>query len=214
MVKNMKAETFFSEQDKDRIAKAVKAVEANTSGEIAVMVVDRSDDYPEGQILAGITLGGLVALAVTDLLWDDSLWFFLPAALTAGLLFGWLTGFVPYIKRLFTPQDRFDVQVRDRALTAFYEKGLYDTRDDTGVLFFISLFEHKVWVLADKGIYEKISQETLQEYATEVAAGIKNGNATDELCREIKRIGEILAEHFPLKQDDINELSDEVIIGN
>lgn len=214
MVITMKAETFFSDDDRERIAAAVKEVETTTVGEIAVMVVDGSDEYPEGQILAGITLGAIFAVALVDIFLGDSLWLFLPAALTLSLVCGWLAGFMPGLKRLFIPRARFEVQVRDKALNAFYEKGLYDTRDDTGVLFFISLFERKVWVLADKGIYGKISQETLQEYADGVAAGIKRGNVTDELCREIRRIGEILAEHFPVRPDDVNELPDEVIVGS
>ncbi|HSH12815.1 MAG TPA: hypothetical protein VLA15_03675, partial [Desulfurivibrionaceae bacterium] len=61
----MKAEEFFSAQDKERIAEAVRQVELRTSGEVAVVVVDESDTYPEGRLLAGGVLGGLLALAVT-----------------------------------------------------------------------------------------------------------------------------------------------------
>lgn len=209
----MKAETFFTEADKKRIADAVRAVERRTAGEVAVMVVDQSDAYPEGQILAGGLIGSLLALAATELFWDGALWVFVVSALVLMPLCGWLVQYLPDVKRFFTPNDRLELQVQDRALTAFYEKGLYKTRDESGVLFFISLFEHKVWVLADKGIYEKIRQETLQAYARDIAAGIKDGKAADMLCQAIADVGEILARHFPVKTGDINELSNEVIIG-
>lgn len=212
MVK-MSAETFFTEVEKEQIAGVVREVETNTAGEVAVMVVEQSDEYPEGQLLAGFFVGGLLALGVTDFFMDDNLWLFIPAFLFLMALCGWLAGYLQPLKRLFTPEARLEEHVRQRALAAFYEKGLDQTRDDTGVLFFISLFEHKVWVMADKGIYEKISPETLQEYAFDIARGIKSGQAAAALCREIKRIGEILAEHFPLKPDDSNELDDEVIVG-
>ena len=212
MVK-MSAETFFTEVEKEQIAGVVREVETNTAGEVAVMVVEQSDEYPEGQLLAGFFVGGLLALGVTDFFMDDNLWLFIPSFLFLMALCGWLAGYLLPLKRLFTPEARLEEHVRQRALAAFYEKGLYQTRDDTGVLFFISLFEHKVWVMADKGIYEKISPETLQEYAFGIARGIKSGQAAEALCREIKRIGEILAEHFPLKPDDSNELDDEVIVG-
>ncbi|MCJ7603193.1 MAG: TPM domain-containing protein [Desulfobulbaceae bacterium] len=208
----MKAETFFTEADKKRIADAVRAVERRTAGEVAVMVVDQSDAYPEGQILAGGLIGSLLALAATELFWSGALWVFVVSALVLTALCGWLVHYLPEVKRFFTPNDRLELQVQDRALTAFYEKGLYKTRDESGVLFFISLFEHKVWVLADKGIYEKIRQETLQAYARDIAAGIKDGNAADMLCQAIADVGELLARHFPVKPDDINELSNEVII--
>jgi putative membrane protein len=210
---DMKAETFFTEADKKKIAVAVRAVELKSAGEIAVMVVDRSDDYPEGQILAGGVIGCLSAMAATELFWAGNLWVFVVSALVLTVLCGWLVHYLPEVKRFFTPNDRLELQVQDRALTAFYEKGLYKTRDESGVLFFVSLFEHKVWVLADKGIYEKIRQETLQAYARDIAVGIKSGKAADMLCQSITAVGELLARHFPVKQDDVNELSDEVIIG-
>lgn len=175
------------------------------------MVVDSSDTYPEGKILAGVLVGGLAALTVTDLFFADSLWHFVPiwAVLSCGV--GWLASRLPILKRLFVTPGRLEIEVQLRALRAFYEKGLYKTRDASGVLFFISLFERKVWVLADQGIHTKINQEELQGYALGVARAIKEGRASVELCEEIVRVGKVLAEHFPIKADDVNELSNEVI---
>lgn len=206
----MRADNFFTQTEKERIAQTIGAVEKLTAGEIAVLIVDESDRYPESAILSGITLGSVVALVVTDLFFHDSLWFFLPTALLAGLAIGWLTGRVPALKRLFIPQTRLEEEVGQRALQAFYDKGLHRTRDATGVLFFISLLEHKAWVLADQGIYQQINQETLNQYAANVAAGIKQGRAGEALRQEIEKIGIILAQHFPIKPDDTNELPNEV----
>ena len=205
-----KADNFFSPAEKERISQAIAAVEKLTAGEVAVVVADESDRYPEAAILSGITLGGVIALLITDLLFHDSLWFFLPIALLAGFAIGWCTGKVPTLKRFFVPQARLEEEVAQRALQAFYDKGLHRTRDATGVLFFISLLEHKAWVLAYQGIYQKISQEKLNQYAANVAAGIKEGRAAEVLCQEIQQIGITLAQHFPIKPDDINELSNEV----
>lgn len=209
----MKAEHFFTEEENNRISAAIREVETKTAGEIAVMVVDRSDLYPEGTILAGVILGGLVALLATDLFFTSSLHLFLIVFFGLGLLTGWLASFVPGLKRMFIPKTRLEEQVREQAVQSFFEKGLYKTRDGTGVLFFISLFERKVWLLADKGIYEKISPTELQAYARDMAKSVKEGRAADILCRQIGGIGELLALHFPVKADDINELPDHVIIG-
>jgi len=209
----MRAESFFSTEENARIAGAVREVEMRTSGEVAVMVVNESDSYPEGQILAGGVLGGLVALAFTDFFLGDELWLFVPMALGLTALFGWLSAYLRVLHRLFIPAARLEQQVAEQALIDFYRKGLYRTKEATGVLFFISLFERKVRVLADRGIYEKISQVTLQTHADQIAKGIKDGRAAEALCLEIKRVGDILAEHFPRHLDDVNELGDEVIIG-
>jgi putative membrane protein len=101
--------------------------------------------------------------------------------------------------------------VRERALRAFFEKGLYKTKENTGVLFFLSLLERKVRVLADKGIYQKIGQETLDRHAKTVSQGVREGRACDALCEAIEGVGQLLAKHFPMKAGDIDELPDEVI---
>ncbi len=209
----MKAETFFSAEEQKKIEAAIHEVESRTAGEVAVMVVDQSDTYPEARILAGVLLGSLLALAVTDLFFADSLWFFVPVAVVLAVFVGWGVKFLPQVFRFFIPVTRVEGRVQDRAVRAFYEKGLYLTRDDTGVLFFLSLFEHKVWILADKGIYSKISQEKLQEYAVDIAIGVKEGRAAEVLGTEIKKVGDILAENFPIKPDDINEISNKIIVG-
>lgn len=209
----MNAEIFFSEDEKKQIAMAIADVEKKTSGEVAVMLVDRSDTYPEGRIIAGLLAGCTVALFLTQQFFNESLWYFIPLAAALSFLFGWAIIFSPPLFRYFIPAARLESEVQERALRAFYEKELYRTRDKTGVLFFLSLFEHRVWVLADSGIYSKINPEELQEYARDIAQGMKQGNACHALCREIERVGKVLAENFPLKAGDTNELGNELIIG-
>jgi putative membrane protein len=144
---------------------------------------------------------------------DDSLWGFLPLAATFSLLIAWLVDYLPSVRRIFVSGARLEEMVREQAVQEFFKQGLYKTRDATGVLFFISLFERRVWILADQGINEKISPESLQAHAADIASGIKAGRAAEALCREIRRAGKVLAQHFPVRDDDINELPDQVMHG-
>jgi putative membrane protein len=209
----MKAETFFSANEKKQIEATIAGIEQKTSGEIAVMVVDQSDTYPEGRILAGILSGSLTALLITHRFFDESLWYFIPLAVIFAFLFGWAVRYAPPLFRYFIRAGRLESEVQERALRGFYEKQLYRTRDQTGVLFFLSLLEHRVWVLADRGIYARITPEELKKYAHLIAYGIKSGNACQVLCHEMEQVGEVLAAHFPIRDDDENELDNEIIIG-
>ncbi len=209
----MKADTFFNEEEKKAIAATIAEVEQKTAGEVAVMVVDRSDTYPEAALLAGLCLGGLSALLASDFFFADSLIAFLPLQAAGTILFFLIARTCPALLRLFTPGGRMESKVAQRALLAFYEEGLHQTRDNTGVLFFLSLAEHKVWVLADKGISAKISPETLLAFAGDIATGIRKKQACPALCQAIRQAGAILARHFPVKPDDRNELSNELITG-
>jgi len=206
------AEHFFSTAENERIAATIAEVEEKTAGEIAVMVVDESDSYPEGIVLGGALLGGLAALAITDFFFGDSLWVYIPCFVFLALLAGAVIKRLPLLHWLFIPARRLHRRVETRAALAFYARGLHKTRDASGVLFFLSLFERKVWVIADQGIYQKITQAELQTYTRKIVEGIKSGTKTEALCAEISRFGELLALHFPIRPDDTNELPNEIIV--
>jgi len=206
-----KADTFFTEEDKKKIEETVQSIEGCTIGEIAVMVVDSSDEYREATTLGSVLLGAGISLLLTEIFLDASLNYFILLSILFFPFMRLVFNYLPALKTSFVSRRRLEETVQERAVRAFYEKGLYKTSANTGVLFFISLLEHKVWVLADKGIYEKIDQQTLNTYALTVSGGIKDGRACEALCQAINAAGIILAKHFPLTPGDTNELSDHVM---
>ena len=211
MKQKVKAEKFFKSEELERITKTIHEVESHTIGEVAVMVVDSSDDYIEAEILGGIFLASLLSLVMTTLNFHSSVWAYISLSFILFFPSKYLFEKIPVLKTAFMGVKRKETAVMQRALRAFYEKGLYKTKKNTGVLFFMSLLERKVWVLADKGIYEKIEQETLNRYSKMVSQGIKDGRACDALCEAIRESGELLARYFPITHDDTDELSDEVM---
>lgn len=211
MRNKVKADKFFTEEERAKIRKTTCSVESRTIGEVAVMVVDSSDRYHEAEVLGGIFLGSLLALMVTISFFHSSIWPYITLSFLFFLPSKYLFQKVPVLKTAFIGVKRKEHAVMQRALRAFYEKGLYRTRKSTGVLFFLSLLERRVWVLADKGIHEKIKQEPLDRFAAIVSKGIREDRAGDALCEAIVMSGELLAKHFPITPGDINELPDEVM---
>lgn len=207
----MKAATFFTPEEKERIKTTTQSVESRTDGEIAVMVVDQSDRYPEAEILGGVVFGSLLSLVISAVFFHDSLFVYIPLSFFLFFFFRWIGAAIPRLKLVFLGLHRKEDAVRHRAVQAFYEKGLYKTRFHTGVLIFLSLLEHKIWVLADKGIYKKTTQETLNRFSQVVSLGIKEGRACESLCQAIEGIGQLLAQHFPVTSGDTDELPDEVM---
>jgi putative membrane protein len=206
-----RAEHFFSKEEQERIRNTTKEVECRTSGEIVVMVVERSDDYLDGEVIGGVIGGSLVAMVLAALFFKASIWFFIPLTFIFFFPFRFIFRKYHSLRTAFLSARRREHAVRQRAVRAFHEKGLTRTKEHTGVLFFISLLEHKVWVLADRGIHEKIGQETLNKFASEVSKGVAEGRAADALCESIKEAGNLLASHFPCNPDDTNELPNRVI---
>ena len=208
---HQKSDKFFTAEEKEKLKATTQEVESRTIGEIVIMVVDYSDHYIEAEVLGGVLLGSLLSLILTALFFHSSVWAYIPLSFLFFFPCWFLFIRVEVLKKLFIGTRRKEEAVRLRAERAFFERGLYRTKKNTGVLFFLSLLERKVWVLADKGIYEKMDQETLNRFANEVSRGIREGRACHALSRAIQEIGVLLSKHFPITSDDTDELPDNVM---
>ena len=200
------ANEFFTIEEQQRIEKAVVAAEQRTSGEIVPMVVDSSYDYPRAELIGGGTLAMASGLVISWAFGGESIWWFLPVFVGTFFLFQQLIRNWPALKRKLIHPDELTAEVREKALVCFLEQGLHETRDQTGILILISLFEHRVQVLADSGINAVVPKQTWDEVVAIVTTGLKTGTACDAVCRAVTRCGELLQEHFPRKQDDTDEL--------
>jgi putative membrane protein len=205
------AHKFFTAEERERLKATTQEVESRTIGEIVVMVVDHSDHYIEAEVLGSILLGSLFSLILTVLFFHSSIWSYIPLSFIFFFPCWLLFIRVEPLKKLFIGTRRKEEAVRLRAERVFFEKGLYKTKKNTGVLFFLSLLERKVWVLADKGIHQKMDQGALKRFANEVSKGVREGRACDALSEAIQEIGALLSRHFPVTPDDTDELSDDVM---
>ena len=206
----MKAETFFTEQEKERIRQAVVDAESKSAGEIVPMIVTSAARYTEIELLG--LIAGLFAGMVIEWFWSDpwgSPYFQLWPVF--GALTGFLLGRIPDLKRLLAPSRRITEAVHTLGLASFTEQGLHYTKDHTGILILVSLLEHRVEVLADRGINLKVAQGTWDEVVHIITAGIKSGQACDAFCKAIERCGAILATHFPRQANDKDELPNQLI---
>lgn len=202
---------FFSAEEKEAIRRAVADAETRSSGEIAVMVVQESDRYREAEELGALLLAGLVAVIAAVVLHHVTIWIYIPMVCLLFFPALFLFRRLPRLKLSFAGPRRQAEAVRERALIAFYEKGLYRTAEETGIIIFISLLERKVWILGDRGINLKIPPGFWQSLADQLAAGIRSGHAAQALCQVIAGCGSELARHFPRRSDDRNELPDDIL---
>lgn len=101
--------------------------------------------------------------------------------------------------------------MHEGALAAFYAEKLHKTAEANGILLYISVLEHKVWILADAGINSKIDPGEWDSVVAELTAGIKAGRRCQAICEAIRRTGQILTTHFPHQRDDRDELHNLII---
>jgi putative membrane protein len=211
------AQRFLTEAERQRISEATRRAEALTSGEIVPMVVSASHDYPLAALVGAVAFALPLALALTPFiaapLWlgHHEMWIFLALFCLLALPAHALVKRSPALKRWFLSADQVDEEVREAAVTAFFDEKLYRTRQENGILIFISVLERRVWVLADSGIDSRIGQDQWQEIVDSITTGIKEQRQGEAISAAIGRVGEILRNHFPITADDHNELHDLII---
>jgi len=207
----MNAETFFTNEEQERIQQAVMAAEKKTSGEIVPMVVSASGRYAEVE-LSGLVIG-LVLGTLAAFIWHDP-WGSVQTYLlwpVVGAVLGFAICSVPRFKSRLIPKHRVADAVHGRSLAAFTGHGLHYTKAHTGILILASLLERCVVVLADKGINERVQPGTWDEVVQILTNGLRSANACDAFCKAIERCGEILAQHFPRSPADQDELANKLV---
>ncbi len=207
---------LFSEEDLKRIHDAARDAELRTSGEIVVYLVSRVDDHDEAA-WKGAALGALAAAAVGGFgnwlgdFWGLSpvLWMTLPAF--AGAAAGYLlASFSATVERWLISPASLERRVRMRAEAAFLEEEVFKTRDRTGILIFVSLFEHRAVILADAGIHQKVEKDAWQGLVALLVEGIPVGRTTEAMVEVIGRCGALLEEHGVARRaDDRDELANQ-----
>lgn len=201
---------LLTEVDKKAIEAAIKKAEAATSGEIVFATADASAHYHHAT-LQGALLGMAVVTAVflilsafhtvTNLLWTEFISFAVFYAVLPHL---------PWRRWLISSRE-MDARVHEAAFAQFYSSGLYRTRESNGVEIYLSFFERRVVVIGDSGIHAKMGDQHWQDVRDLIIQGIKRGDLRSGVCAAIEACGNALAQHFPPRPDDINELPDQVI---
>jgi len=213
----MSLKTRFSQGDLDRIKAAVKEAESKISGEIVPVFVERSGHYAIATYRGALGAAALAFLLIVFFdryvpslaVYDPLLIFTL--VLLAGSVGAMLVQWFDPVKKWMLSQEHLDQATRKKAETVFLEEEVFNTRQRTGILIFISFFEHEVIVMADKGISKEVDQKEWDNLVKIIIEHIRKGKIVEGLELAIRRSGEILLEKgFVITPDDVNELGDEL----
>jgi len=187
---------MIPEADKKRVADAIRAAEAKTSGEIYCVIAQHASDYR----LVPIAWAAALALLVPLPLIYVSAW-------SAEVIYACQLGiFVVIAAVLSHPILRFHIVPRktkhDRAhaaaLRQFWAHGLDTSEHRTGVLIFASAAERYAEIIADAGINQKVKPDVWHDAMTALIDGIKQDRPADGFVTAIEKCGGVLAQHFPL----------------
>ncbi len=214
-------EDFLTPQEQEKIVACVKRAEHSTSGEIVPMIVSTSGSYQISAVLASLSVAAPIALIIVELLQMYGLMgragvylFLLVSAVGCCVLYYLMVkeGRLTALFRHFLFHQEVAEEVEKSALAAFYSEGLYRTAQENGVLLYVSILERKLWILADRGIDQKVTAGEWERIAADAGSKIADGRACDAICDAVDAIAAVMKQHFPYQDDDKDEL-DNLIIG-
>lgn len=104
--------------------------------------------------------------------------------------------------------DRFD-----HALEIFEKLEMHKTELSNGVLIYVSIDDHQLVILGDKGINDVVEKGFWESTRDEIISQFKAHNYKQGLINGILEAGKQLKQHFPYQSDDTNELDNQISKG-
>ena len=217
-----------------RVAGAIAAAEARTSGEIFCVLAGQVSSYRDISLAWAAAAAFLLPLALIPFGFDAS-WF--PALsdgweaahlsalnLSVGRSVGvyavlqvavflavYLVLRIPALTRLATPRGIRRDRTRQAAMHQFLAHGLHVTEHRTGVLIFAALADRQVEVIADQGIHSRVDQAVWGDAVEVLTVALSERRAAEGFEQAIALVGGVLAEHFPPRPRNLNEVPNRLV---
>ncbi|MFK7890314.1 MAG: TPM domain-containing protein [Granulosicoccus sp.] len=213
---------FLTDEEKAALSARINHAESQTSGEIVTVIARQSDGYRYIPTL----WAAISALSVPGLyyLWqrlNSDGW--LTAVETANAM-QWVYALqvlvflglgmifqIPSVRMLVVPNSVKRRRAARHAREQFFLQNLHKTRDRTGLLIFVSVAEHYVEIIVDRGLSETVDNAIWDDVVAKFIKNVQRGKIAAGFETAIDRCRDILWEHFPAAEGKPDELPNHLI---
>lgn len=216
------ARRLFTEQERKQISVRVAEAERQTCAEIVCAVASESGRYDRSEGLLGFVLallslgllhglhqggpGSWGAAQLLPLSWEM-------AALVVGFVLGNVLGtYFPDLRRPLIGRREMREETLRAAHSVFMRRRLGSTRQQAGVLLYLSLFERQVVVLADEGALQVLGPSGVGELRDLAQQALRRRQPVQAFEESVRRAAQLLAPSLPPDVENPNELPDELVI--
>ena len=221
----MNAGKFLTKDDIETIEKQIAEAEKLTSAEIVCALATESGRYDRSESIIGLILGvaglGVAEVFNNRVFTAEGYW-----GIRQGITIGWQvlavtlgfvagSGIATYfhpIRKLVTANREMEEEVARAATYVFSRAKLTSTKMRTGLLLYVSLFERKVLVLADKTTMEVLGQKGLDELRDIAVGHLKKNERVKTFTETVAKAAEMLKETLPPDKENPDELPNTLLI--
>jgi uncharacterized membrane protein len=100
----------------------------------------------------------------------------------------------------------------ERALDVFGRLRIWDTEDNSGVLVYVLLADHRVEIVADRGIHRRVGDGEWKSICRTMESAFREGRFADGAVAGVEAVSALLSRHFPRTGAANNELPDRPIV--
>ncbi len=191
----------------ETFASCVTEIEKYTSAELVIVVRARSGHYAHADYLCGAILAllGLVFLLFSPVVFNQY-WVVIDVVLLF-VLGAYVSSKTEAIRRLLTTRKLRASVARTGAAAMFYEAGIANTNAEMGVLVYVSLFERRLELIADRGVLQAVPSQEWNECLFALHQAGRDPEL-EGMLKAIRLLGALLAAYIPASDDNPNELPD------
>ena len=200
----------FNKDFKAKLYETIEDIENNSLVEVVAVVKAKSGNYRD------------ISLWFAAIFMFSTYSFFMFSPPEFGVyfiyFFSLLSFFLGYLiaelikplKRILTKKKRLIRNTDIYARAIFQKGGIRFTNEKIGVLFYVSLFEKRVKIIADRGAFTLVPNEFWRQFKNNFNTIFKTDNPADAFISELKKTKDIFAEYILSIENDINELPDDL----
>jgi putative membrane protein len=191
----------FTAAEHQRIDAAIGTIEQRSTADLDLMVTRASDRYSLYPLVwagfGAVVVTGLAALVRPDLNGRTMILLQLMVLIVLTPLFDWLP-----IRLWLVPTRVKHAHARQLAHREFDAHFTGGKSNRKRILFFVSLGEHYVEIIADHDTHARVPRDVWNEVVGDFMAAVKVGHVVDGLIAAIESCGALLKTHYPGIDDD------------
>lgn len=200
----------FNEEFKSKLYETIEDIENNSLVEIVAVVKAKSGNYRDVSLWFALVVMFLTSsfFMFSPIVFNP---YFMYIFTFLAFIFAYLISeLIKGLKRLFIKKSRLirNTDIYTRAI--FQKGGIRFTNEKIGVLIYVSLFERKVKILADRGAFTLVPNELWWQMKVDFNSIFKADNVADAFIEELKKTKAIFSEFILPVENDINELPDDL----